>query len=98
MCKSQIIARIIEAVVDETEVPEDLIRSGSKKVEVVDAKCIAIKIMSEKGIYPEQIARSMHASPTSIRNLLTNYEYRIEQNKIIAIYANNIRKMLETNC
>lgn len=98
MCKSQIIAQIMETVVEETEVPEDLIRSGSKKVEVVDAKCIAIKIMSEKGIYPEQIARYMHASPTSIRNLLTNYEHRIEQNKIIAIYANNIRNMLETNC
>lgn len=94
MCKSQIIARIMEVVTKETEVPEEYIRSGSKKVEVVDAKCIAIKLLSEQGLYPDQIAKYMNMTSSSVRHLLGEYSTRCCQNKILAIYAQNIRKIL----
>lgn len=94
MCKTNIITRIIDCVTKETEVSESLIRSGKKSADIVDARSIAIKIMSEQGLYPSQISSYMHVSSTSVRNLLTNYQERCKQNRILAIYAQNIRNML----
>lgn len=96
MCKSQIINHIMEAVVNETEVPEELIRSSRKRPDIVDARSIAIKIMIENGLYPEQIAGYMNTSSATIRNLLTHYDERCTHNKIIAIFSYNIRKSLES--
>ena len=97
MCKSEIFAKIINAVSIETEVSEDLILSNSKAMEVVDARSILAKLLQESGFYPMQIARFMQKTPASIRFLLTNYENRKNANKIIDIYTQNIRKALEKN-
>lgn len=87
MCKSEIFAKIINAVSIETEVSEPLILSNSKAMEVVDARSILAKLLQESGFYPMQIARFMQKTPASIRFLLTNYENRKNANKIIDIYT-----------
>lgn len=81
-------------VTRETEVPEELIRSGRKRIEVVDARSIAVKLMAEHGLYPNQIAKYMNMTSSSVRNLLSGYQARCSQNKILAIYAQNVRNSL----
>lgn len=97
MCKSEIFAEILEAVSRETEVSASQILGCSKQMEVVDARSILVKLLQERGFYPIQIARFLRKTPTSIRFLITNYESRKEANKIIEIYAQNIRKLIENN-
>ena len=94
MCKSEIFAEIIEAVSRETEVSASQILGCSKHMEVVDARSIVVKLLHEKGLYPEQIAALLHKTAASIRYLLSNYESRKSTNKIIAIYAQNVRNIL----
>ncbi len=94
MCKSEIFAEILQAVSRETEVSAAQILSSCKHNEVVDARSIFAKLLSERGFYPVQIAGYMHKTAASVRHLLYNYESRKEQNKIIAIYAQNVRKIL----
>ena len=94
MCKSEIFSEIIEAVSRETEVSASQILGCSKHMEVVDARSIAAKLLHEKGLYPEQIAVLLHKTAASIRYLLSNYESRKAANKIIAIYTQNIRKVI----
>ena len=95
MCKSEIFTEILEAVSRETEVSASQILGCSKQMEVVDARCITAKLLNEKGFYPEQIAVLLHKTAASIRYLLSNYESRKSANKIIAIYAQNIRKVIK---
>ena len=97
MCKSEIFAKIIQAVSIETEVSETLILSNSKAMEVVDARSILAKLLQESGFYPMQIARYMHKTSASIRFLLTNYESRKNTNKMISIYTQNIRNVIKKN-
>lgn len=94
MCKSEIFAEIIEAVSRETEVSASQILGCSKHMEVVDARSILVKLLNERGLYPEQIAMLLHKTAASVRYLLSNYESRESTNKIIAIYAQNIRKSI----
>ena len=95
MCKSEIFAEILEAVSRETEVSAARILSNSKQMEVVDARSILVKILVEAGFYPEQIAEFLHKTAASVRYLLTNYDSRQKQSKIIEIYAQNVRKAIE---
>lgn len=95
MCKSEIFAEIIEAVSRETEVSASQILGCSKHMEVVDARSILVKLLNERGLYPEQIAVLLHKTAASVRYLLSNYESRKSANKIIAIYAQNIRKVIK---
>ena len=94
MCKSEIFAEIIEAVSRETEVSAQQILGCSKHMEVVDARSILVKLLNERGLYPEQIAVLLYKTAASIRYLLSNYESRKSANKIITIYTQNVRKSL----
>nr|DAM07203.1 MAG TPA: chromosomal replication initiator protein [Caudoviricetes sp.] len=97
MCKSEIFAEIINLVEKETEVSTELILSSSKVTEVVDARSIVAHLLSEYGLYPEQIAPLLHKTSASIRYLISNFDRRKDSNKMIAIYLQNICKSLENN-
>ena len=94
MCKTEIFAKIINAVSIETEVSEPLILSNSKVTEVVDARSVLVKILSEEGFYPGQIAQYIYKTAASVRYLLNDFERRKSRNKIIAIYVQNICKSI----
>ena len=51
MCKSEIFAKIIGFVSKETEIPAHEIIGTSRKEEVVDARCILIRLLIESGMY-----------------------------------------------
>ena len=63
MCKSEIFAEILEAVSRETEVSAQRILGCSKQMEVVDARSILAKLLSEKGkiiaIYTQNVRKAI---------------------------------------
>lgn len=95
MCKSEIFAEILNAVSLETEVSADSILSSSKVTEVVDARSIVVYLLSEYGFYPEQIAPLLHKTSACIRYLVSTFEMRKSHNKMMAIYLQNVCKLLE---
>lgn len=95
MSKTKIFAEILEIVSIETEVSASDVISSCKQIEVVDARSIYVKILCEIGFYPVQIAEYMKRTTSSVRYLLTHYEEREKRNKMMAIYAQNVRKQLK---
>lgn len=98
MTKSEIFAKILSAVSSETEVSEDVILSNSKASEAVDARILLIKLLSEAGMYPCVIARLTGRTAAGIRYLLNSYECRKGIDKFLESNAQNIRKILKSNC
>lgn len=97
MCKTQLFNTVLQFVAKETEIPECLITSHSRATEVVDAKSILVKILAENGMYPVQISQYMHLTPSCVRNLLTNYERRKNNNHLIETMSQHVRKSIENN-
>lgn len=96
MCKTQLFNTVLQLVSEETEVPECLIISHSRSVEIVDARSILVNILAEKGIYPVQIAEYINHTPASVRNLITGYNIRKNNNHLIEIMSQKIKKLLES--
>lgn len=97
MCKTQLFNTVLQIVAKETEIPESLIVSHSRSAAVVDARSILVNILTECGIYPVQIAEYIHHTPSSVRNLITGYDVRKKNNRLIAIMSQKIHKLLESN-
>ena len=97
MCKTQLFNTVLQLVSEETEVPECLILSHSRSVEIVDARSILVNILAERGIYPVQIADYLHHTPASVRNLITGYNSRKKNNHLIDIMSQRVRNSLESN-
>lgn len=97
MCKTQLFNTVLQIVAKETEIPESLIVSHSRSAAVVDARSILVKILTENGIYPVQIAEYIHHTPSGVRNLITGYDIRKKNNRLIAIMSQKIHKFLESN-
>lgn len=95
MCKSRIFAELLSLVSVETEVPEEMIMSRSRAVEVVDARCILVKLLSEEGIYPSVIAGLMGRTPAGIRHILSDFDSRLQDNRYLENNAQAVRKQLK---
>ncbi len=95
MRKSEIFSKIINKVSDETEITKEEILSGSKKIEVVDARSITVILLNEHGFYPETIAKLMNKTSACIRHIISSFDERMKGNKMIEIYLQKVRKFLE---
>lgn len=96
MCKTQLFNTVLQLVSEETEIPECLILSRSRSPAVVDARSILVNILTERGIYPVQIAEYIHQTPSSVRNMITRYDIRKNNNHLIAIMSQKVRNLLES--
>lgn len=96
MKKTQLFNTVLNLVSQETEIPECIILSRSRSTDVVDARCILVKMLSHKGMYPSQIATYIKHTPASVRNLLFSYSDRVHNNNLIEIISKRIQKQLET--
>ena len=95
MRKSEVYARIISAVSMETEIPIEIIEGRGRPAEVVDARCILAKLLSESGLNAREIAFFMNMTARNVRRLLKLYDCRIYQHgNMIGRNSEAIRKQL----
>lgn len=52
MSKTARFNEILESVASFTEIHQEFILSDNRAAEVVDARCILVKLLSEEGFYP----------------------------------------------
>lgn len=93
MLKENFIA-VLQATSKAAEVSCNDMLSDSKRLEVVDARSVAIKILAEAGYCPCRIARFFHKTEASVRHTLNNFELRLKSNKILEKILQNTRKIL----
>lgn len=94
MQKLEIFKNTLSAIVEETEVREELILSGNKQEEVVDARYLLVKIMAEQGLYPIQISHLTGVCLRSVDNFLLSFSTRCNSRKIMRIDYDRVRKKL----
>ena len=91
MYKMQIFQETLSAVVDETGLDSNLILSGCKEEESVDARSVLIKILNERGLYPIQISRFTGICLRSVNRFLIGFKERCNSRKIMRLNYENVR-------
>jgi hypothetical protein len=94
MYKVQIFQEVLSAVVDATDVEQEQILSGCKQEEVVDARSLLVKLMSDKGLYPMQISNLTGINCRSVTKFLVGFRERVNSRKILRIYYERLKAQL----
>lgn len=89
-----VLSCVLEVVTSETDVAVSKIMSRCSEAEVVDARWICVKILSEQGYYPSRIAELMGITPRYVQYILTDFEDRICINHIMRSNYERVRKRL----
>lgn len=90
----QIFQKSLDAVMEETGLDSGRILSGSKEEEVVDARSILIKVMSDQGLYPMQICGVTGICKRSVTRFLIGFAVRCASRKIMRLNYENVRSKL----
>ncbi len=77
MKKSEIIATVLAAVSEETEIDVKAILSQDKRREIVDARHIAINLLHKKGLYQSNIAEIFRITPRNVQYILSDFDARM---------------------
>lgn len=91
------LAKILNVASEQTDVSKEKIMSRCSELEVVDARHICVKLMSQSGFYPMRIAELMKITPRYVQYILTDFEDRIACNYILRINYERILKKLRNN-
>lgn len=83
MNKNELILYIFSSVANETGITKDQILSKIKTEEVVDARHMVVKFLSESGLYPSSIARIFNVTPRCISYILSAFDDRINTNRMM---------------
>lgn len=94
MGKQETFNRVIEVIEEETEVTRDLILSGNKREEVVDARSLLIYTLYELGFYPVQIAALSGICPRCIMPFIQNFNDRKDNRRMLGIYYEKVKRKL----
>lgn len=92
MCKADIFKEILSAVVRETEVSAmDILSSQNIATEIVDARYLLVRLLGDMGIYPSQIASLTGFSHRTVNRILTLFDNRIAQSRMMLIIFDRIQ-------
>ena len=94
MQKLEIFKSALSTIVEETEVKEEFILSSNKQEEVVDARYILVKVLSDQGLYPIQISHLSGICLRSVDNFLLSFHTRCNSRKIMRIDYDRVRHKL----
>ena len=90
----QMFQDMLKAVVEETEVSPELILSGCKQEDVIDARSVLIRLMRDMGLYPMQISKISGLNSRSVNLFLLGFQERINSRKIMRINYERLKSKL----
>lgn len=97
MCKSEIFAKILQVVAQETEVSAEQILSSKKDEETVDARYLLVHFLSRQGFSQSSIAKFICKNIRTVNNIITGFSGRQRNRKMFGINLENIRNTLGNN-
>ena len=77
--KTEIFAKILDIVANETELTSEQILSCCLTAETVDARYMLAHLLRREGIYISEIARMMHFSRRGVEKMLSQFDDRLAQ-------------------
>lgn len=85
MCKSEIFAKILHEVSEETEVPESDIVSRCRNAEAVDARYILVYFLYRKGFYASTIAPFLNCRKRSVNHMMSDFDSRMKHSPMMRL-------------
>lgn len=86
---------VVKIVSEVAEVDESALIADCRYSEVIEARIIAMKILSDMGYSPQRLAKYFHKSEQGIRLILSMYEDR-HKNAFMSRMEKEIRKKVES--
>lgn len=94
MGKQETFNKVLSLIEEETEVRRELILSGNKTEEVVDARALLIYTLHELGFYPVQIAALSGICPRCVTPFIQSFRDRRESKRMLGIYYEKVKRKL----
>ena len=94
MDKTQILLDCLTWVADETCIDSTLIVSADKSEDVVDARHLLVKALSDCGLYPASIALLIGQSTRNVNSILAGFSARCNRRKILRYNYAQVRRQL----
>lgn len=88
---------VVKVTAEVAEVEESALITDCRYAEVIEARIIAMRILSDMGYSPQRLAKYFHKSEQGIRLILSMYEDR-HRNIIMSKMEKEIRKIVESKC
>ena len=79
MCKQDYFEKVLNIVASMTELTAEQILHGRKTDEVVDARWIIVRMLSEHGYHTSKIAMLLHMTQRNVTYILTVFQDRLDQ-------------------
>lgn len=100
--KTEIFAKILDIVANETELTSEQILSCCRTAETVDARYMLVHLLRREGIYISEIARMMHFSRRGVEKMLSQFDDRLAQSGplfqiTLKRIANKVRIVFESS-
>jgi hypothetical protein len=92
MEKLKILSVCLDLVSDECEIDQQAILSECKNEDVVDARHLLAKLMSECGLYPSTIALLIGCTSRNINAILSGFKARCDRRKLLRMNYERLRK------
>ena len=86
---------VVKVTAEVTEVEESALIADCRYSEVIEARIIVMKILSDMGYSPQRLAKYFHKSEQGIRLILSMYEDR-HKNALMSKMEKEIRKKIES--
>lgn len=94
MDKTRILLDCLAWVADETCIDSTLIVSADKSEDVVDARHLLVRALSDCGLYPATIAMLIGQSPRNVNSILAGFSARCNRRKILRYNYAQVRRQL----
>ena len=88
---------VVEHTAQVAEVAAESILSDCRQSEVVEARMIAVKILSDMGYSTQRLAHYFSKTEPGIRRILVMYDIRSSHNILISKMTRQIKNKVETN-
>lgn len=86
---------VVKVTAEVAEVEESALITDCRYAEVIEARIIAMRILSDMGYSPQRLAKYFHKSEQGIRLILSMYEDR-HKNALMSKMEKEIRKKIES--
>ncbi len=97
MRKSELFARILDAVAEETDLTILEVLSHRNTTEIVDARYLMVRLLSEEKFYRSEIARRLNISQAAVSRIFTGFDDRCKKSYFLEPNYYRIRTKLEQN-
>ena len=94
MGKQETFNKVLSLIEEETEVRRELILSGNKQEEVVDARALLIYTLYEMGFYPAQIGAMTGICSRCINPFILSFNERKSSRRMLGIHCERVRRKL----